>query len=399
MDQKLGTTLKGSWRPGIKIDQRDYMGGDAMAVAVSGGSALHLSQTLPGLHPFYYGQAGDYLHWDESEWRLHRKLRGLGVKKPKVHPVEGGATVAFDGRVTSTRIAPTQTFAPVDHLTSVDEARDEMEQRLLDACDDIYSSHGRGPVTLLLSGGVDSIAIAWAMKEIGADVECVTVGRTSDDFDPKWAKRAADTLGFPHVFLPLPSDDAELQRLLARTLRTIEQTSFSNVLMGMCCSLVHDRMVETGRKVAYLGFWGDLLFGHKLQVVGSFNLLPEHEKSDAAWTRKRVETCWYLKPHTLQLAKGFREGGETTWRVPFLHPLVRDFAFGLPRSFAPPVMDKPLLYGTMERHLPPEACAWHDQKKIGFYTGAGIGKTRLTNPILQDANIRATFAHLKKQLS
>jgi hypothetical protein len=84
--------------------------------------------------------------------------------------------------------------------------------------------------------------------------------------------------------------------------------------------------------------------------------------------------------------------------VPFLHGYTAAYAFNLPLEFAPAAMDKPLLYGMMDRHLPVNA-AWHVEKKIGFYTGAGIGKVRLKNPILQDPNIREVFKRVKQALS
>lgn len=391
-----GSVLRGSWSPGINVAQTDDMGGGNVATILGDKAAVSLEIPRPGLHPLYYGVAGQYLHWDEREWPLHRKLRGLGVKKPMVHLVEGGSTVRFNGR--TLRVSHDMVTAPPNHYPAdMAAAQTQFASRLLYVVEDLYKAHGRGPVYLLLSGGVDSIAIAWALKHIGADVLCLTCGRTEDDFDPAWARKTAEHLQLPWDFVRLPTDSTELQALLEQTLLHIEQTSFSNVLMGLCVELIRARARAAGRHVGYMGFWGDLLFGHKLQVTGSFNLLPEAEKNDRNWTAQRISTCWKSKPHTLQLAKGLRAAGDGTWRVPFLHKELAAWTFGLPQTFAPPKMDKPLLYGLMERYLPSSVCAWHEQKKIGFYTGAGAGKIRLKNPVLQDPNIRATYAALKQR--
>jgi len=364
------------------------------------GDNLTLRLSRPGMHPLYYGLQGSqgYIHWDESEWRLHRRLRGLGVAKPKVAEVEGGQTVVFNGREVKVFDAPI-TVPDTVAVGSMAQAQDEFWDRLVLAVKSIYERHGGGRVMVLLSGGVDSILILQALCEAGANVEAVTAGLTPDDFDPLWAARLCHHWGVPWHFVRVPTEDDALQALLTRAVEVIEQTSFSNVLMGCCMELIRDKMIQTDRKIGYMGFFGDLLFGHKLQVTGSFNKLPAAQRTDAGWTEKRITHCWHSKPHSLQLAKGMRHGGTTTWRVPFVHENVASYAFGLPLSVAPAVMDKPLLYGLADRFVPAHLAAWHVQKKIGFYTGAGIGKVRLVNPILQDANIQRTYKLAKQRLS
>lgn len=389
-----GTLLRGSWRPGIEVLQRDTLS-EGVFAEIRGSSELRIHLPRPGLHPLYYGFCGDYVHWDEREWPLRRKLRALGEKKPDVRLVEGGSRITICGKIVTTETDQYPTFE-THFPTNAQAAQDEFGSRLLQAVESIYAQHDRGRVALLLSGGVDSIAVAWALKQANADVLCLTAGRDENDFDPTWAKKAAEYFGFPWQFVALPETTVELQRLLDRTVLHIEQTSFSNVLMGICCELLRDAMLADQRHVAYTGFWGDLLFGHKLQVTGSFNKLPVEKQTDAAWTRQRVEHCWHTKPHTLQLAKGLRAGGCSTWRVPFLHPVVVEYAAGLPLKFAPAEMNKPLMYGLMDRHVPLDIAAWHVMKKIGFYTGSGAGKIRLKNPVLQDPNIRATYSRLRK---
>lgn len=372
------------------------MSGGNVTCVVANRDCIEFEQPRPGLHPFYFATAGRYIYWDEREWPLRRKLRGLGFQRVDVKQLEGGMSVRFNGHDTQTRtVAPT--IPDTHYPSSVQEAQRQFASRLIYSVQDSYRAHKGGKVAVLLSGGVDSIAVAWALTQAAkpADVLCLTVGRTEDDFDPRWARAAAEYLGLPWEFVRLPSRDDELQHLLERTLVTIEQTSFSNVLMGLCCELIRDRMVARDHRIGYMGFWGDLLFGHKLQVTGSFNHLPLPEQTDQNWTKQRVLHCWHTKPHTMQLAKGLRAGGETTWRVPFLSKHVAPWAFGLPRTYAPVAMDKPLLYGMMDQYIPREVAAWHFAKKIGFYTGAGAGKIRLVNPILQDPNIRATFARLR----
>lgn len=389
-----GTVLRGSWRPGVPVFQRDELC-DGIYAEIRGEKTLSFRQTRPGLHPLYYAFCGDYVHWDEREWSLHRKIRALGQKNPRIALVEGGDTVTVSGKSVTVAKDPYPRFEN-HYPANQKEAQRDFASRLLFAVSEIYQQHDKGRVALLLSGGVDSIAVAWALKHAKADVLCITAGRDENDFDPKWARLAAEYFGFDWRFVALPETSVELQSLLDRTILHIEQTSYSNVLMGLCCELIRDAMLEDDRHIAYTGFWGDLLFGHKLQVTGSFNKLPPEQQTDENWTRQRVEHCWHTKPHTLQLAKGLRAGGRSTWRVPFLHPAVVQFAAGLPLDFAPAEMNKPLLYGLMDEYVPRSLAAWHVMQKIGFYTGSGAGKIRLKNPVLQDPNIRATYKRLKQ---
>lgn len=401
MQPRHRTTLRGSWTTGKIVWQTDDMGGGRVT-SIVGERIITFRQPRPGLHPLYYSVLGGQVHWDEQQFALHRKMRALGQTKPKVVEVCGGDTVVFDGRTLSHRSSPIVLPPMADHHVipqTMYEAQNDFRDILDAATGAIYDGHQRGPVTMLLSGGVDSIAILHALKENGADVHAVTAGMTEDEFDPYWARKTAEYLGVPWSFIHVPSQTDELQKVLVKTLGIIEQTSFSNVLMGVCCTLIQEWMVQNERPVAYLGFWGDLLFGHKLQVTGSFNALPEPAQTDEAWSHQRIEHCWHSKPHTLQLAKGFRHGGNTTWRAPFTDDMVASYAFNLSREFAPPKMDKPLLYGMTDLILPKSIAAWHVTKKIGFYTGAGIGKERLRNPVLQDPNIRATFQRVKAALS
>jgi len=65
------------------------------------------------------------------------------------------------------------------------------------------------PVAALLSGGIDSALVCWAIRELGADVTAYTVATPGDPWDESAdAVRTATELRVPHRVLPLTAQSA-----------------------------------------------------------------------------------------------------------------------------------------------------------------------------------------------
>ncbi|MGB9178655.1 MAG: asparagine synthase (glutamine-hydrolyzing) [Pyrinomonadaceae bacterium] len=65
------------------------------------------------------------------------------------------------------------------------------------------------PVGALLSGGVDSSLVCWAIAKLGGDVTAYTIGTPGDSWDETQDARAtADALGIRHRVLELSAEDA-----------------------------------------------------------------------------------------------------------------------------------------------------------------------------------------------
>lgn len=73
------------------------------------------------------------------------------------------------------------------------------------------------PVGTLLSGGVDSSLVCWALSEIGADINAYTVGTPLDSSDESAdAQATANQLGIQHkVFNISPEDEPDIEDLLS----------------------------------------------------------------------------------------------------------------------------------------------------------------------------------------
>ena len=71
------------------------------------------------------------------------------------------------------------------------------------------------PLGVLLSAGVDSSLVCWAMTEAGSKVTAFTVGTPGDSFDEaQEARRTAAHLGLPHEIITLPDSGPSLDILL-----------------------------------------------------------------------------------------------------------------------------------------------------------------------------------------
>lgn len=98
---------------------------------------------------------------------------------------------------------------PIDESSSItfDEAVEETERLLVEAvrlrlCSDV-------PIGALLSGGVDSALVCWALTKLNANIKAFTVGAPDDPSDESaQARETAAILGIPHEMVTLPAVDA-----------------------------------------------------------------------------------------------------------------------------------------------------------------------------------------------
>ncbi|HWE51152.1 MAG TPA: asparagine synthase (glutamine-hydrolyzing) [Bryobacteraceae bacterium] len=87
-----------------------------------------------------------------------------------------------------------------------EDAVAETEELLMDAVK--IRLEADVPVGALLSGGVDSTLICWAMSKLGANIRSFTVGAPGDPSDEaRHAQETAQLLGIPHEVIQLPSGE------------------------------------------------------------------------------------------------------------------------------------------------------------------------------------------------
>ena len=89
---------------------------------------------------------------------------------------------------------------------SFNDAVEETERLLLRAVE--MRLHADVPIGALLSGGVDSSLICWAVAKLGGNITAYTIGTPGHPWDETAAARdTAQTLGIQHRILPM--DDSE----------------------------------------------------------------------------------------------------------------------------------------------------------------------------------------------
>jgi asparagine synthase (glutamine-hydrolysing) len=105
--------------------------------------------------------------------------------------------------------------APGSLAISFDEAVEEVERLLLKAAEKRLFADV--PVGTLLSGGVDSGLVCWALSQLGADITAYTVGTPLDSSDETADARAtAAELGIRHKTFDIsPEDDPGISELVS----------------------------------------------------------------------------------------------------------------------------------------------------------------------------------------
>jgi asparagine synthase (glutamine-hydrolysing) len=115
-----------------------------------------------------------------------------------------------------TKIRPYwQPPTPSSTAISFDDAVEESERLFLKAVEKRLFADV--PVGSLLSGGVDSSLVCWALAKLGADITAYTVGTSLDPSDETAdARRTAIELGIQHkVFDLSPEDDTGISELVS----------------------------------------------------------------------------------------------------------------------------------------------------------------------------------------
>jgi asparagine synthase (glutamine-hydrolysing) len=131
-----------------------------------------------------------------------------------ISKVRAGELVQWDGQKLTRRFYWDLNELPRQERVPFEDAVLETEKRFLDAVEKRLQSDV--PVGTLLSGGIDSSLVCWAVGELGGDVTSFTVGTPGEDVDEAAAAAAtAKRLGVRHRLLQLrPTTTALIDELV-----------------------------------------------------------------------------------------------------------------------------------------------------------------------------------------
>ena len=174
---------------------------------------------------------------------------------------------------------------PSATAVSFEDAIEETERLLLGAVE--LRLHADVPVAALLSGGVDSSLVCWAIAKLGGDVTAYTAGTPGHLVDETAdAVATANDLGIRHEVLPLSdTDDAGVQELVAAFAEPFACSSALGMLR------ISRAIAQTPSRVVLTGDGGDDVFlgypRHRLllRTQGAARRLPE--LSTPAWRALR----------------------------------------------------------------------------------------------------------------
>ena len=186
---------------------RDRLGVKPLAYVVQNGTLAFAS------HPRALRAAGLVSELDAQavgeflEYGFVTEARSIFAGVRKVAP----ATILewrADGGALTTRTYWTSPEPSSEPTIAFDAAVADTERLLLEATE--RRLHADVPVGALLSGGVDSALVCWAIRASGGDVEAFTVGVPNSPADESaLAARCAEQLGIRHHILPLLEDEPD----------------------------------------------------------------------------------------------------------------------------------------------------------------------------------------------
>jgi len=336
-------------------DALPKLNGMFAAAWTTGDGVLRLARDRFGEVPLHVGKRG-------SSFLFASELKALlaaGASPSTFADVGPGERVEVDarGKIRTSRWHD----PPIDAVeTATEEAASELFRLLKRSVRDRAMSDV--PVCTLLSGGIDSAAVAMLLREVVPDlVAYVAVLDGEKSTDVKRAREVAEFLGIElrevSVAVPSASD-------LSRVVGEIEMPFKAQVEIGWPCLKLAEAMRGDGFKVTFSGEGSDELWAsygfayHGLKKVG--------------WHEYRKKLFLDQSRKNFPRAnKAFMTQG-VECRLPFLHPSVVEFALSLPRGVVQAKgRPKAVMQEAFRGKLPDSVV---DRSKVAFQDGMGLKK-------------------------
>jgi asparagine synthase (glutamine-hydrolysing) len=218
------------------------------------------------------------------------------------------------------------------------------------------------PVCSLLSGGIDSAAIALELTRHHPSLVCYTARMDPKSPDLRCARETAAMLGVDLVEVDVPPPTADD---LGGVIRQIEMPYKAQIEIAWACLRLAERIAADGFKVTYSGEGSDELWAsygfayHGLQTTGWHTYRRDLIAAQAVRNFPRVNKAFMA--HAVEA------------RLPFLDPDVVRYALSLPRTAVQdgPSHPKAVLQHAYTGRLPAQVTK---RPKLAFQDGLGLKK-------------------------
>lgn len=218
------------------------------------------------------------------------------------------------------------------------------------------------PVCTLLSGGIDSAATAYHLKQSLPNLVAYTAVYNPKSQDLYSARLVAEMLGIElrEVKIPLPSTDD-----LHRVIKCIEMPYKAQVEIGWPCLKLAEAMQRDGFKVTFSGegsdeLWGSYGFAYHALKTQDWHIYRRDLFLSQA--RKNFVRCNKIfMAHSIEC------------RLPFLHPPLVEFALSLKQEAVQDGKSKPkaVIQEAFRSKLPSKITT---RSKVAFQDGLGLKK-------------------------
>ena len=335
--------------------------------------------SAPGETPLYYNYTSQNIAWSEQCFDL-----GSGGKR-----VRAGEMVTWEPGTITTCIVNELPRPPI--VSASQKPFDEYGELLIAACERrLATLPNPKKVALAQSGGLDSLLLAWALKELGVEILPITVCSNELDLDIVGARSVLSQWGIEVI--PAMLTFELIKELLPKAVAILEDVESSNVRMGIGNILIAQKLQEIGVEAIFIGHGHDDIHGKGTLVK------PVFEKQTAStvaqrWRDARRATTAATGGMLKMFASNFRSHGIHV-RMPYYDKHLLDWAFSQPTEIIPVAYDKPFVRAFANHVLPPGEWS-NKQHSIGYLTGAGLS---LKQPLLQKDKEAFTPKELNKLL-
>lgn len=340
-----------------------------------GATVLYCS--APGETPLYYNFTNSRIGWSEKQFSLGRGARRL---------MPGEMVIWEPGTITKVTV---DELAKPDICSASSSPFEDYAELLIKAVERrLATLPNPRKVAIAQSGGLDSLLLAWACRQLGVEFIPLTVCTSTASLDYIGAVSCLSQWSIEVI--PCFISEELIPRLLPQALLLLEDTESCNVRMQMGNILMAEKMQELGLEAILVGHGHDDVHG-KGNLVKAVFTRQKSPRIAERWRDARRAATSASSGMLKMFSSCFRSHG-LHCRLPYYDDELLTWAFSQPPEIIPVAFDKPFVRDFANHVLPPGQ--WQKkQHSIGYLTGAGLS---LKQALLQNQKQLFSEKELRK---